>query len=250
MTPYYEHGGVTLWHGDCRTVLPALDVTVDCVVADPPYGETSLPWDRWPEGWPTVVADVTRSMWCFGSLRMFLDRRDEFTGWRFSHDVVWRKPRGGMAPGDRFARRHEAAAHWYRGPWSELYAVAPRLTNYGPSKGTIHRGETGPAWNGSRRAHTWTDDGTRVMGSVIDCQTMRSIALHPTEKPLGILDPLIAYACPPGGIVLDPFAGSGSALVAARDSGRRAVGIEADERYCEVIARRLSQGSLFAGEPA
>jgi site-specific DNA-methyltransferase (adenine-specific) len=71
-------------------------------------------------------------------------------------------------------------------------------------------------------------------------------ALHPTEKPLGILAPLIAYSCPPGGAVLDPFAGSGSTLEAARASGRHAIGIEADERYCEVAARRLSQGDLFA----
>ena len=68
--------------------------------------------------------------------------------------------------------------------------------------------------------------------------------IHPTEKPVGILDPLITYACPLGGLVVDPFAGSGSTLDAARCSGRRAVGIEADERYIELAARRLSQATL------
>lgn len=78
MTPYYSDDRVQLFHGDCRQVLPALGLIVDLVLADPPYGETSLAWDRWPDGWPAVVAGVSRSMWCFGSLRMFLDRcRDD-----------------------------------------------------------------------------------------------------------------------------------------------------------------------------
>ncbi len=80
---------------------------------------------------------------------------------------------------------------------------------------------------------------------------MHARNIHPTEKPIGILDPLIRYACPPGGTVLDPFAGSGSTLVAARDSGRKAVGIEASEAYCAAIANRLAQGSLdFAADGA
>ena len=68
--PYWSDGRVSLYLGDCREILPALDVTADCVLADPPYGETSLSWDRWPEGWLEAVAGSTRSLWCFGSLRM------------------------------------------------------------------------------------------------------------------------------------------------------------------------------------
>lgn len=242
--PYYADDSVTLYLGDCREVLPALNETVDCVVADPPYGETSLPWDRWPDGWPAVVATVTKSMWCFGSLRMFMDRRDEFAGWRLSQDVAWVKTFASTPANDRFRRRHEAVAHLYTGPWGAVYHDLPRDLYYGPRVATAHRGETGPAWNGSRRASTWEDDGTRGATSVIDSRSMRYRSLHPTEKPAAVLDPLISYACPPGGVVLDPFAGSGSTLVAARDSGRRAIGVEADERYCEVIARRLAQDCL------
>lgn len=242
--PYYDHGGITLHLGDCREVLPALGLTANCAVTDPPYGETSLPWDRWPDGWPTVVAAVTRSMWCFGSLRMFLDQRDQFAGWKFAQDVVWRKPNGSSFVADRFKRVHETAAQWYHGGWADLYRSPQRETG-----GDGHRNV--PMHKGDKTRHTgkigdtsYTDDGTRLMQSVIAVRNLHHRSLHPTEKPIGILDPLISYACPPGGLVLDPFAGSGSTLVAARDSGRRAVGIEADERYCEAIVRRLAQDCL------
>jgi site-specific DNA-methyltransferase (adenine-specific) len=87
--PYYSDDSVTLYLGDCRELLPAMAATgmrFDCAVTDPPYGETSLAWDRWPGGWPALVAALTSSMWCFGSLRMFLDRHDEFDEWSISHD--------------------------------------------------------------------------------------------------------------------------------------------------------------------
>jgi site-specific DNA-methyltransferase (adenine-specific) len=244
--PYYVDESVTLYHGDMREILPTLG-HFDLCCTDPPYGETSLAWDRWPDGWPALVAEHTSSMWCFGSMRMFLEHASEFATWRLSQDVIWRKPRTGVAHRDRFARNHETVTHWYRASWSVVHHEQQRTTHSGPGKGTVHRGQTGPAWNGSARAHTWTDDGTRALPSVLDCQTMRLHGIHPTEKPIGILDPLIAYACPPGGTVLDPFAGSGSTLAAARALGRCAVGIEADEAYCEAIVRRLAQAELFSG---
>jgi site-specific DNA-methyltransferase (adenine-specific) len=250
VTPYYADESVTLWHGDMREVLPSLGVVADVCVTDPPYGETSLEWDRWPKGWPALVAGAlppATSLWCFGSMRMFLDQRDEFAGWQFAQDVIWKKPRGGMAHRDRFVREHEYALHWYRGPWGDVHHEQQRTTRTGPNKGYVHRSETGPAWNGSRRANTWADDGTRGLSAIIEAPNMRMRGVHPTEKPTAILEPLIAYSCPPCGTVLDPFAGSGSTLDAARCSGRKAVGVEASEAYCEVVAQRLSQGSLFGG---
>ena len=247
MSPYYKDEFVQLWHGDCREILPTLEDRFDLAVTDPPYGETSLTWDRWPDGWPTALADYgITSLWCFGSMRMFLDRRDDFGGWRLSQDVIWSKPRGGVAYPDRATvRTHEIVTHWYRGDWTDVHHEQQRREHHGPGKGTIHRGETGPAWNGARRAHQWTDDGTRALSSVIECQTMRMRGTgHPTEKPTGILEPLIAYGCPVDGVVLDPFAGSGSTGAAAKALGRRAVLIEADEAYCEIAANRLSQDVL------
>lgn len=116
-TPYFDDGQVTLYHGDCRELLGVLDLTaVGVVVADPPYGETSLQWDRWPSGWVGWIAKATRrpvSLWCFGSLRMFLAHHGEFTaaGWRLSQDVVWRKQNGSGFAADRFKRVHEHAPH-------------------------------------------------------------------------------------------------------------------------------------------
>lgn len=246
MKPYYSDGDVTLWHGDMREILPGLEVTADCVLADPPYGETRLTWDRWPAGWPEVAAATASSMWCFGSMRMFLDRRDEFTAWRLSQDVVWEKENGTGFATDRFKRVHEFALHWYRGDWAAVHHETPRVEVHYRTKGNGGRGPTPHA--GAIRSTTWSDDGTRLTRSVIAAANMHGRAIHPTEKPGAILTPLIEYACPPGGLILDPFAGSGSTAVAARLLGRRAVLIEADERYCEVIARRLAQGVLPIAE--
>ena len=123
--PYYETNGVTLFHGDCREILPQLS-GFDVVIADPPYGETSLEWDRWPTGWVDAVsATGARTLWCFGSMRMFLDRRDDFAGWHMAQDLVWEKHNGSGFHADRFKRVHEHAVQWYRGPWEAQRREVP-----------------------------------------------------------------------------------------------------------------------------
>lgn len=246
--PYYVDETVTLYHGDCRQVMMALG-QFDAIVTDPPYGETSLPWDRWPDGWPTIATGNARSMWCFGSMRMFLEYRNEFVFWRLSQDIVWEKNTGSSFVADRFKRVHECATHWYLGAWTEIYKEPLRemTDSRGKSipqrRGHIpHNGKIGPG--------SYVDDGSRMVRSVLRSPNLQKRALHPTEKPVAVLDPLIRYACPPGGLVLDPFAGSGSTAVAARLSGRRATLIEADERYCELIVKRLAQEPLPLTEGA
>lgn len=253
--PYFKGDGVELYLGDMREVLPALEVTADLVCTDPPYQETSLTWDRWPDGWLKIAAEVSSSLWCFGSMRMFLDRGHEFEtfGWQLSQDVVWRKQNATGFAADRFRRVHEHVLHWYRGRWSDLH-IAPVREETGvrepgrtvkQGKGHArHLGEIGEKAG-------WVDDGTRLAVSVIEARNMHRVgAIHPTQKPVQLLSPLLKYACPPGGLVVDPFAGSGSTLAAARLSGRRAIGIEANESYAEKAALRLSQAplDLFAEE--
>ncbi|WP_331445818.1 site-specific DNA-methyltransferase [Streptomyces xanthochromogenes] len=243
MDAYYQDDEVALYLGDMREILPALDVKADLVVADPPYAETSLAWDRWPDGWPTLAATVASSMWCFGSMRMFLDRRDQFAGWKLSQDIVWEKHNATGPDADRFRRIHEFALHWYRGPWRDIHHEAQRITTGVVERGrVVKQGAKQIEQRGSYRTGSWADDGTRLRTSILKARSMhRNGGIHPTEKPVsGLLDPLIRYGCPEGGLVVDPFAGSGSTLDAARQAGRRAIGIEAHEPYAEAAALRLS----------
>lgn len=245
--PYYTDEAVTLYHGDCLDLLPQLALCeVDAIVTDPPYGETTLEWDRWPDGWPAVVGAHTppeATLWSFGSLRMFLAVRDQFllAGWAHAQEIIWEKQNGSGFHNDRFRRVHELAVQWYRGAWGDTYHDPPLEADW--QKRTIRR-KTTPPHMGEIRTHVATDGGPRLTTSVLRVRNEHGRAVHPTQKPVGILSPLIRYSSPPGGLVLDPFAGAGSTLVAAKANGRRAIGIEADERYVAAAAERCAQGVL------
>lgn len=247
MKPYYEHAGITIYHGDCRLNLGQDRWPVQAIVTDPPYEQTSLNWDKWAIGWPSVYRFVN-SMWCFGSMRMFVDRWDEFSGpgWKLSQDLVWEKQNGSSFHADRFRRVHESILHFYRGEWGYVYC-APVMQSGGTKK-TVRR-KTRPTHMGAieRGVYVSEDGGPRLMPSVLYAPNCHGYAEHPTQKPLEILTPLIEYSVPKGGLVLDPFMGSGSTLVAAKRMGHNAIGIEVDEKYCEIAAKRLSQEVLAFG---
>jgi site-specific DNA-methyltransferase (adenine-specific) len=246
-TPFYEDDLVTLYQGDCRRLLPSLGA-VDVVVTDPPYGDTSLVWDAPVGGWLDLV-DAPQ-VWCFGSLRFFLEHGADFrAGWRYGQEIVWEKHNGSGFHADRFKRVHELAVHWYRGEWRRLYLDPPVTMDATPRQ--VRRKQR-PTHTGDIAASSYVseDGGPRLMRSVLQVRSEHGRAVHPTQKPLGILRPLIHYSCPPNGVVLDSFAGSGSTLLAAREMGRRAIGIEIEPAYCKVAAERLAQHSLFAEERA
>lgn len=231
-------GRAELFHGDCLAVLPTLG-TVDVVITDPPYGVTSLDWDKRVSGWADALR--TRCLWVFGSLRFFMAQ--PFPGWTYAQDIVWEKHNGSNFHADRFRRVHEHAVQFYRGDWASLYK-APVTTPDATARSV--RRKKRPTHTGHIDASSYLshDGGPRLQRTVIPVRSCHGYARHPTQKPVDILKPLIEYSCPPGGVVLDPFMGSGSTGVAALQLGRRFVGIEIDSAYVAVARERFDEETI------
>lgn len=223
------------------------DESVHCVVTDPPYGETSLAWDRAPQGWLQALRRVLRkdgSAWIFGSLKSHI--ATDWTGWRIAQDVVWEKHNGSSSAADRFRRVHEIAVHIYRedAQWGQVYNK-PLMTNDAREK-QVRRKKRPPHWgNIGAASYRSEDGGPRHARSVMCVPSCHGYAEHPTQKPLAILTPLIQVSCPPGGLVLDPFIGSGSTALAAIECGCSCIGFEISEDYAAIADSRLN-GDLVA----
>lgn len=219
-TPYYADEHVTLYHGDCREVTEWL--SADVLVTDPPYGR----------GWKQGDTDTGRG-WSANSHGGIAGDSD--TGLRDWALAAW---------GDRLAIS-----------FGDLMLTPPSGTKQVlPYEKAIQSGVRGATAGFRRDAEAvyligrWPS-GLGGRGSVLRTNVRTHHVLvtrdgHPHAKPVDVMETLIA-ACPPG-VIADPFAGSGSTLKAARNQGRRAIGVEVDERYCELTARRLSQTDLFA----
>lgn len=243
--PYYDDGTVTVYHGDCLEIIPELK-PVDVVLTDPPYGETSLKWDRYCKEWSGAIGTAlktTGSLWCFGSLRMFMSQAQSWKEWTFAQDVVWEKQNGSGFHADRFKRIHEHICQFYKGEWARIYK-SPVVTMDVTAK-TVRR-KSRPTHTGhiDKDQYVSFDGGPRLMKSIFRVKNCHGYADHPTQKPLGVIVPLINYSCPPGGTILDPFGGSLSTAVAAKALGRKCITIEISEEYCERGVKRLAQGVL------
>jgi site-specific DNA-methyltransferase (adenine-specific) len=220
MTPYCEFDGVTIYLGDCREVTEWL--AADVLITDPPYGI----------GWKARYGDARRGTkeqaQSGGVVRgdQDTDARDTaLAAWGDRPAMVfgsWRIPRPPAV--HAMLIWHKAGA--YTGP-----TVAPFYTNHEE----IY--VLGKGWPSRcpplRSVLTTTEHRSQATAA----------AGHPTPKPVPLMATLIE-ACPPG-VIADPFAGSGATLIAARLNKRRAIGVEVEERYCEDIANRLSQGILL-----
>lgn len=204
--PYYEHNGITVYHGDCRDILPQLE-PVDLVCTDPPYGIS----EKWQggsgHGWKKARS-----------------QEQSTAGWD-----QCRPPKELLNSIIRLAGKVII--------WGGNYFVLP------PSRGWL-------VWNKPERGFTlaeaelaWTNQDTVVR--VCDCHRSDKDRKHPTQKPLKLMQWCLSQKwtkdCK---TILDPFMGSGTTLRAAKDLGRDAIGIELDERYCEIAAKRLSQEVL------
>jgi site-specific DNA-methyltransferase (adenine-specific) len=209
--PYYSDDHCTIYHGDCREILPT--ITADVVVTDPPYGislDTSSRCAWLPDHEPVAGDDapfdpapilalgLPTILW---GANHFASRLPDVRGW-----LAWDKAtKNGL---DLKQAEVEFA-------WSNV-TTRPKCFRH--------------MWSGAYRD---SERGTRY---------------HPTQKPVALMAWCISLC--PDGTVLDPFIGSGPTLRAAKDLGRKAIGIELDERYCEIAARRLGQEVLDFGGAA
>lgn len=230
--------------GDFRDLIADLaDESIDLIIADPPYGQTSLEWDRWVVGWPNLLRRLlkpTGSMWVFGTLRMFLSHADEFASWKFAQDMVWEKHNGSSFHTDRFRRVHEQIAQFYRkdAAWSEVWKH--KVTTPDATKRTIRRKQRPAHMGRINEGHYVAEDGgPRIMRSVIFAKSEHGRAIHPTQKPIAIVEPLILSSCPPKGLILDPFGGSGTTALAARRTGRSAIVMEIDAKMYTAAKHRF-----------
>lgn len=242
MKTYYRDNHCTIIHGTAAEAFPTIPLP-DVVIADPPYGETKQKWDRWPADWPDLLTDVP-SFWCFGTMRMFQDHAAEFANFHLAQDLVWEKQNGTGLHNDRFRKVHELICQYYplHMRWSEIHHEAVRIPHAGRRR-TIIRHQKPAHW-GKAGTGSYQDNGTRLMRSVMRAKNGHRTGNHANAKPLSILRALIQYSCPPNGTVVSLFMGGGNDLIAARELGRRAIGIEADEATCEATALRLQQQHL------
>ena len=249
MNPYYEHAGITIYHGDARELLPTLpDRSVDFAFTDPPYGHKNNDDD--------LIARRELALGQGGDKRESRPitndgpEANELVRWAFGELNRLLMPGcccccccgGGGGPDPQFARwslwLDEAIGFkqmivWDKGPMGMGW-------HYRRSYETVLVGGKPGA------ACRWFDETNRVENIIRRIPKVIPQATdHPTPKPVALAAHFIFLHTQRGHLVLDPFAGAGSTLEAAKLLGRRAIGVELDEKFCEMAAKRLSQ-EVFA----
>lgn len=237
LTPYYDDGnGIVIYHGDCRELLPHLD-PVDLVLTDPPYPGLVGGHDRDFPGGVSARQAVTQSIG---------------QAWDSSLDwmpAAWDLCRHGMLV---FCSFHSVAAVRTALPDSKAMALSVWYKRNSPPTGkNLPRYTTEFIWMLTKKpglkwdvlSSTLFDIPMPQGGCMADERILNGdgSTAHPTQKPIELIAKLLAIG---GNTILDPFMGSGTTLRAAKDLGRKAIGIEIEEKYCEIAVKRLAQEVL------
>lgn len=210
MKPYYSHAGITIYHGDCREILPTLP-KVDLVLTDPPYGIGEARKNNASRGKLAQAKDYGVASWDDKppSDWLFLLMREIST-----YQIMF----GG---------------NYFPLPPSKCWLVWDKVN------GECDFADCELAWtnlNKAVRKIEW-----RWSGMLQQDMSNKEHRSHPTQKPLAVMKWAITQAPDDCKTILDPFMGSGTTLVAAKNLNRKAIGIEIEEKYCEIAANRLSQ---------
>lgn len=219
MTPYYADDAVTLYHGDCREVTAWLDA--DVLVTDPPYGRA------WKQG----ESGIARG-WSSDAHPGIAGDKDTTT--RDAALTMWGRP--AIVFGDLMLTPPPGTKQVVIFRKSSLMGTKGTFLGFRRDAEAVYLVGEWPAGLGG---------STSVLTSGALGNQVQKAGQHPHAKPLDVMETLLARTT---GAVADPFAGSGSTLVAAKQLGRRAIGVELEERYCEIAAKRLAQDVLDFGE--
>jgi site-specific DNA-methyltransferase (adenine-specific) len=217
ITPYYEDEWATIYHGDCRDLLPSL--TADVCLTDLPYA-IGVEYGSYEDTEPNLDALVAEALPLMRQASPVVALTCGIGNW-------WRFPRPTWVLCWYQNNSPTASGKWGFNQWQPIlvYGTDPYL------KRQLGRRSDVVAVGASGTDLVWTRE-----------------AGHPCPKPLGAWKAILRRVSPAEtDVVLDPFMGSGTSLVASKYTGRRAIGIEVDERYCEIAARRLGQEVLDLG---
>lgn len=215
--PYYEQDGITIYHGDCREVLPTL--RGDAVLTDFPYG-IGVDYGAFKDA-PADLDDLIAT-----ALPLARDAAP-VVALTCGIGNVWRYPEPRWVLCWHQSNAPTASGYWGFNLWQPIlaYGTDPYL-----SRGMGRR-----------------PDVISVGASGADLNETRELA-HPCPKPLGAWKRILLRVSPSeSDVIIDPFAGAGTTLVAARQTGRAAIGIDQSEAFCEVAAKRLAQGVFDFG---
>lgn len=244
MKPYWKDNSGVLYHGDCLEIMRELeDKSVDLVLTDPPYGTTQNKWDSiiplepmWEQLRRVIKpngAIVIMSQSIFTAQIMT-------TSPFFRYCLIWEKTKaGGFLNANRMPlQAHEDITIHYK----KLPTYNPQKEEGKPyTKKAVSNGDGGNYGRFNRVGTINENKGERFPRSVIKVSNDNHGSLHKTQKPVALMEYLIKTYTNEGETVLDFTMGSGTTLVAAKNLGRRYIGIEIEKKYCKIAAQRLGQ---------